>query len=218
MDRTSDVATRGQAVVVTAGPPGAGKSSALLRQPYEGYRLIDPDIIKDLVLQDAERRKLLDFRLGRVLSDGRGVALRELATHVHRASTRIADVVRDMALKAGENVIVDGSLSWERLPGQYIDELSRAGYEHLTVVSVEVPLETAYERARSRWWTGRHADEMGGRFVPDHVISAMFSADGSSQCTTNAAKLAERGRDELGAVELIRYEVDSATGDLRLVP
>jgi Zeta toxin len=215
--RQSDVTMRGKAVVVTAGPPGAGKSEALREQGYQGYRLIDPDIVKDLLLDDANRHGFLDYRHGLTLPDGGDVAPRELATHVHHASTRIADLVRDTALKLGENVIIDGSLSWEKLPGQYIEEFSRAGYEGLSVVSVEAPLDLATERARGRWWSGRKEGGLGGRFVPDAVVAVSFDEDGSSRCARNARELAERGQEELGDSKLIRYYIDPQTGGLNSV-
>lgn len=213
-----DVSTGGHAVVVTAGPPGAGKSEARATMALAGYRVIDPDLAKDLLLRDAEASGLLAYRHAHVLPDGKPVGLRELAGHIHSASSRTADVVRQLALGAGENVVLDGTLSWTPLIDVYVNELFSAGYEDLEVVDVEAPLHVALERARNRWWRGRQRDpDLGGRFVADHIIEGYYAAHSwQSSCAANALILAERAADELGAGKLRRFDVDPATGDVIL--
>ncbi|MFK4299526.1 hypothetical protein ABH924_004709 [Arthrobacter sp. GAS37] len=67
MSRQNDVSVDGQAVVVTAGPPGAGKTEALRTMALNGYRVTDPDVAKDLLLKDAEAHGLLAYRNSHVL-------------------------------------------------------------------------------------------------------------------------------------------------------
>lgn len=218
MSLQSDVTVGGHAVVVTAGPPGAGKTEARGTMALNGYRVIDPDVAKDLLLKEAEAQGLLAYRNSHILPDGRPVGVRELASHIHSISTRTTDIVRQLALAAGENVVIEGTLSWAPLIDVYIGELFSAGYEDLEVVDVEAPVNVALERARHRWWTGRQGDlELGGRFVPDHIIEE-FYLDHSWQscCAANALLLAERAADNLGNGKLRRFDVDAKTGAVAL--
>ncbi|MFJ4027893.1 zeta toxin family protein [Paenarthrobacter sp. NPDC089989] len=216
MARQQDVMTAGHAVVIAAGPPGAGKTEALKTLDLKGYRLIDPDDAKDLILDDAERHGLLGYRHKYTLPDGKPVGVRELASHVHTISTRTTNLVRQMALATGENVIIDGTLSWEKLPAQYIDELFVSRYEEVDIVDVETIRETAIERARQRWWSGRLQDPvMGGRFVPDAVIEHCYASGPESICAANALKLAKMAADTVGRGTLRRFDVDQATGKVR---
>lgn len=200
----------GKAVVVSAGPPGAGKSTALAGMKLTGYRRIDPDEIKDMLLNDAERHGLLAYRDGFTLPDGGQITPRELAVHVHDASNQIASIVRSMSLSFGENIIVDGTLTWAKLPGEYVEQFVNAGYGSVQVVDVEAPLAVAIERARKRWWEGRTAsDPMGGRFMPDWVIRCKYETPDVSVAATYALELAQLAGDELGKGELFRYDVDT---------
>ena len=215
MSRQGDVVAAGRAVVVAAGPPGAGKTEALKTLDLRGYRLIDPDEAKDMILDDAERHGLLNYRHKHTLPDGGPVGVRELASHVHSVSTRTTNLVRQLALAAGENVIIDGTLSWEKLPEQYIDELFMSRYEEVDVVDVETTQFSAIERARQRWWAGRLEDPaMGGRFVPDVVIEHCFGSSTESICAANALKLAQMAADAVGRGTLRRFDVDQATGEV----
>jgi hypothetical protein len=56
-----DAPTDGRAAIITAGVPGAGKSSAL-SSIATGYRRIDPDDIKDILLAEMEKAGQLDAR------------------------------------------------------------------------------------------------------------------------------------------------------------
>ncbi|QOT18312.1 zeta toxin family protein [Paenarthrobacter sp. YJN-5] len=215
MGRQQDVVAGGRAVVIAAGPPGAGKTEALKTLDLRGFRLIDPDDAKDMILDEAERHGLLSYRLNYTLPDGGPVGVREVASHVHVISTRTTNLVRQLALAAGENVILDGTLSWEKLPAQYIDELYLSRYEEVDVVDVETHRASAIERARQRWWTGRLNDPaMGGRFVPDAVIEHCYQTDTSSICAANALKLAQMAAEAVGRGTLRRFDVDQATGEV----
>nr|WP_239536561.1 helix-turn-helix domain-containing protein [Arthrobacter roseus] len=114
MELQQNVSAGGRAVVVSAGPPGAGKTDVLDSLSLGGYRVIDPDAAKDMLLDEADRYDLLDYRYEHVLPDGGPVGLRELSAHVHILSTRVSDVVRRLALvwQRGRT-----SLSTVRCPG-----------------------------------------------------------------------------------------------------
>lgn len=207
-----DVIQEGRAVVVSAGPPAAGKSTVLKTLQLSGYRLIDPDRAKDLLLNDAEIHGLLDYRNGIVLPDGGPIMIRELASHVHSASSKVADIVRKLSLGAGENIIIDGTLRWEPLGLQYVDELFTRGYTGLDVVDVELPMSAALERARTRWWDGRKKEPEGGRFIPEEAIKACYGTNPDEGLSArNAMRLAEDAADGLGHGSLRRFDLDPST-------
>lgn len=193
-EQRPDAPSDGRAVIVTAGPPGAGKSSFVSRLAAD-HRQIDPDEIKDLLLTRAEDKGLLAVRYDHVLSDGHPVSPRELSWWVHGVANDIADEVRRISLEAGENIVIEGTLRWGPLAGQYTDELANQDYERLVVLDVEVPVETAIEQARSRWWGGRTgADSLGGRFMADVDVAAYYETSRVSTCATTARALYEEAQ------------------------
>lgn len=198
-----------RAVVVTAGPPGAGKSTAVRQYPeFAGYREIDADHFKDELLLRAQNDRLLDPWLAEQLPDGKPVALRELATYVHAESTVVATAYRDEAFERGENVLVHGTLADPQTIDDLLSAFDLAGYERLVIVDVEVAQEVAVERALDRWWSGRTgSDPLGGRFVPPVAI-AQYYPDGKSRSVTrdNADELAMRAEALGWDVELERIE------------
>lgn len=169
-----DVETDGKAVIVTAGPPGAGKSSAL-GSLLDGHRRIDPDEIKVLLLERLESSGLLSARLSHVLHDGEPVKPGELSWWVHEPANDVARLVRLQALQDGENFAMEGTLGWEGMSAVHVDELATYDYEELTVVDVEVSRAVAVEHVRRRWWEGRHdGSVIGGRFMADAAFDSFF--------------------------------------------
>lgn len=157
---------------------------------------------------------LLSYRDGILLPDGKPVRQRELATHVHSVSTKVTDLVRAISLTEGENVIIDGTLTWEPLSDQYIDELFASGYEWLEVVDVELSLQAALDRARLRWWWGRQMrGSMGGRFLLEDAIRASYNGKANKWSSAgNAARLAQHAAESLGHGLLRRFDLDQSTG------
>jgi dephospho-CoA kinase len=182
-------------VVVTAGPPGAGKSAAVRGEPsFLGYRDIDADDFKDELLRDAQGQGDLTKWLGRGLCDGRPVSERELSGYVHAESTIIASTMRERCLAAGENIIIQGTLSDDTQPREIVEELDRYGYSDLIIVDVEVPQEKAIERALERWWAERVSlkDGIGGRFIsPETIANQWAPGQTKSICAANAELLRE---------------------------
>jgi energy-coupling factor transporter ATP-binding protein EcfA2 len=202
---TKPGAIEGRAMVLTAGPPGAGKSTTLaaLRSTY---RVIDPDEIKDLLLDRLQRRLLLTDLRRHTLPDGQPVRPGEVATWVHRTSTDIGDAVRAVSLALGGNFVMEGTLRWEGTPQQYARELDRNDYQYLEIIDVEVPRTTARRQARERWWRGRNdaSLSLGGRFIADSVIDDCYdtNVDLISICARHARDLYEEATDMLVAARL----------------
>ncbi|OIH94317.1 zeta toxin family protein [Curtobacterium sp. MCBA15_001] len=185
------------AVVVTAGPPGAGKTTALARMPeLDTYRHIDADDFKDALLERAAADGLLDAWTAHELADGAPVRPRELAAFVHAESTAVADTLRRRSLRDGENVVVHGTLSSVDYLDDLLSELDDAGYDRLRIVDVEVSFDAALEQATARWWQVRRTDDpLGGRFVPASAIRRYYPGAGSSLCRSNVSELERRAVD-----------------------
>ncbi|MBO0652724.1 zeta toxin family protein [Streptomyces triculaminicus] len=193
--------------IVTAGPPGAGKSSVLPgvqeRLSSEGWRQVDPDAFKDKLLEQA----LEDGSFSRMVPEGMGQPgeqffPREMAALVHHESGMISDKAMEMALQSGENVVIDGTLANEQWSNQLVDMLDKNGYS-VHVVDVETSQDVAQERVNGRW-QGPYEEvqekaaqgqdvskELGGRWVPNEVVGYMYpdGNGGRAISADNAEKL-----------------------------
>lgn len=192
-----DVETDGLAALITAGPPGAGKSTLVrnLRLAGEGWRVIDSDDIKVRLLRAAVQDGTYDSVLSRTLTDGHPIMPNELSSLVHNESVFLADQLIERSLEASENVVIEGTLGWEGLPRRYARLLELYEYEKVKIVDVEVDCATALEQAYARWSEGRVAainggDSMGGRFTPREAITSLYDSTGRfSRCNRNAVDL-----------------------------
>lgn len=198
MDTAADVEHDGLATaVVTSGPPGAGKSTLVEEHGYagSGWRIIDADAVKLILLDRARNDGIYYDILDRTLADGHPVLLNELAALVHAESAAIAGYILTRSLEERENVVIEGTMRWGGLGDEYLRKLAANDYQRLTIIDVEVSLETALERAGNRWWEGRIAaqagtgDPRGGRFTPHEAIASCFPTGGVSVCNENATKL-----------------------------
>lgn len=100
------------AVVVTAGPPGAGKSTHIDEMHVaDGWREIDADEIKIRLLKAALKDGRFDDFLSTDLADGHPIMMNELSSLVHNESVSLADLVIKRCLERKENVVIQGTLS-----------------------------------------------------------------------------------------------------------
>lgn len=189
------------AVVITAGAPGSGKSSAIAADArLTAFRNIDADDFKDPLLLDAEATGLLTAWTDVTLADGRPVALRELSGFVHAESTAVADAMRQACFADGENVVIHGTLASVQYLDELLAELDEYGYEDIVIYDVEISADQAIEQALARWWASRtnDTDRLGGRFVPPSAIRDYYPAGQILSLTTaNAHTLAQRA-EEMG--------------------
>lgn len=189
-----DIEKNGIAALITAGPPGAGKSTMVKEMHLAGvgWRRIDADDIKMRLLEAARQDGTFNAVLSRGLADGYPIMLNELASLVHNESVFLADRFIERCLQARENVVIEGTLSWEGLPPRYARMLELNEYASVTILDVEVDCATALEHAYKRWNEGRievinGARHGGGRFTPKDAIVSLYDATGRfSKCNENA--------------------------------
>ncbi len=190
--------------IVLAGPPGAGKSTALadqIRGEADGWLTIDADDFKTRLLRQA----VADGSYDRLLkppevqdreSAGEPFFPLELASLVHEESSRLADDLRQEAMEAGTNIVIDTVLSKPDKAVQLGRELAAAGYE-VQVLDVEVPFEVSAARIALRWEKSyaealEAGDGLGGRWVPSVYARDVFDpATGRTRSQVAAERLAE---------------------------
>jgi hypothetical protein len=181
------------AAIISAGPPGAGKSTALRERHLvdTSYRYLDADIVKDELLRRAIADGHYADLLSTTLADAHPIAPRELAALVHAESTEVIDDVREVCLQRRENVVIEGTLQWGPQGGILMAQLSARDYTDVRIVDVEVPASIAHEQAVRRWWEGRirgisGQDRMGGRFTPPAAVARLYEQGSVSRCAAHA--------------------------------
>jgi adenylate kinase family enzyme len=193
--------------VVTAGPPGAGKTTAIAaRADLAGYRHIDADAFKDALLVESRNSGRLDQWTARELSDGRPVSVRELSAFVHAESTAVANRMRQRSLQHQENMVILGTLSSTEHLEALLGDLDEHGYDALVVLRAEVAATTAIRRSTDRWWQDRCElrSGLGGRFVPPAVIHDLYPANAAaSRCSDNAEAFRRRAEEYGWATTLV---------------
>ncbi|ART67297.1 zeta toxin protein [Mycobacterium dioxanotrophicus] len=183
----------GRSAIVTAGAPGSGKSSMLrtVVPDLGDYRVIDADIIKDYLIEQALDDGIYDHLRAVILADGHALAPRELAALVHLESVKLADQIRRLCIIRKENIVVEGTLTWDGQGPRIFRELADSEYTDIEVYGVDIGQAGAHEQALARWWQGRqlwvnNADPFGGRFTPADAIDICYTNAGVSVCTTHA--------------------------------
>lgn len=188
------VSTSGGIVVVTAGAPGAGKSTTLEAEGLltSSHRNLDADIIKDLILHHELSAGNFDELLEIPLPGGRRLRPLELASLVHKESLRVMEVAQEIAIDRGEDLVIQGTLRWDGMPSQLSGAIARGAYDELTIINIELPLEQSLAQALSRWWADREdaSNLLGGRFVPERFIRDLYSSR-TCVCSANAERMYE---------------------------
>lgn len=207
----------GKAALITAGPPGAGKSTSIARRNLagDGWRVIDADRIKVMLLERAVHDGIYKDLLSRDLADAHPIMANELASLVHSESTDLADRILRRSLSDRENVVVEGTLSWSGLRDRYLEQFASNDYRKITILDVEVDQPTAIRQARLRWWDGRQEtiqglSSLGGRFTPREAIDFLYSRGNRySACNTNAVDFFNDPRT--GIFDSVRLIVEDKT-------
>ncbi|MFF3264977.1 zeta toxin family protein [Streptomyces sp. NPDC002932] len=218
-----------QAVLLTSGPPGAGKGTSLgllrtrqgdnteLGQALEQahgvdpgeYVVLDPDQFKEAIIRHGGAPSLPSAAY--VLPGGRKLAPAELAPLVHRESSFLQDTFESWARVQGFNLLYDGVMKNFDKTLTLLGDLEREGYARRVVLSVEVPMQTSLEQNALRWQAGRAEfdagrDSYGGRMAPEPLIHALYPQGvkaSFSVARSNAERLYTEG-SLTGLIELDR--------------
>lgn len=157
--------------LLLGGLPGAGKTTSLNDPSVQA--LIDVDL-SEYVTANSDEVKAEMIRRGMV-PDYPGLTPLESATMYQKESHEVFQRILDRAFSQRKNVAVDMTL---RNPGHWDVTRSqmRAGepprYER-TLLFVDVPVDTALDRAQSRY-------EAGDRYVPAGFISGLRGRGGKT--------------------------------------
>ncbi|MET8859252.1 zeta toxin family protein [Streptomyces sp. NPDC004579] len=209
----------GQAVLLTSGPPGAGKGNSLgLLRARQGdgtelgqaltqahgvdpgeYVVLDPDQFKEAIIRNGGAPVLPAAAY--VLPGGRRLAPAELAPLVHRESAFLQDTFESWCRSQGLNLLYDGVMKNLDKTRVLLGDLAREGYPKRVVLSVEVPMETSLQGNALRWQKGRigfdeGSDAYGGRMAPEPLIRALYpqnAASSFSVARSNAERLYAEG-------------------------
>ncbi|KQU32808.1 MULTISPECIES: zeta toxin family protein [Nocardiaceae] len=220
-----DPPREGRSAIVTAGVPGAGKSTVLAeRIPDLGhYRVLDADIVKVYLVEQALADGIYDDLLGRSLADGHNVAPMELAALVHRESTAVIEGIRRHCLRRRENIVIEGTLSYPGYEQTVFDQLADSDYTQLQVLGLEVTAETAHRQATSRWWSGREQwkrgdHDLGGRFTPPAAIDTAYDpGEQLTRCSRHALRIYELAQHgAIDTVDVLILRTDPSTGPVVL--
>jgi hypothetical protein len=202
----------GRSAIITAGPPGAGKTSSLQSEvpDLESYRILDADIVKDYLIKQAVADGIYDDLLQQELADGHPIAPGELAALVHDESVQLIERIRRICIGNRDKVVVEATLRWPDHGPTIFAELAAADYTAVRILAIEAEREFVHEQALTRWWTQRadwidRQHPLGGRFVPPAAIDMCYPASGLPHCTQQAINLMERAED--GEIECVRLTI-----------
>jgi predicted ABC-type ATPase len=170
----ADVPCDGKAIIA-GGLGGAGKTTVLEAQAgidLSQFFTINPDKIKE----ELAKRNMLPKIPGMTPMEASGLA--------HEESSYIARLLAMRAYPEGRNIIWDITMS-RPSSGDRVNELRNAGYQHVSGVFVDIPVETSVERSNARHRRGYEkyltGEGLGGRFVPNEVIRGQVSPDHGSK-------------------------------------
>ena len=113
-----------------------------------------------------------------------GLTPMEASSLAHEESSYIARRLAMRAYAEGKNVIWDITMS-RPSSGERVNELRNAGYQQISGVFVDIPVETSVERSNARHRRGYErylaGQGLGGRFVPNEIILAQAIPDHGSK-------------------------------------
>lgn len=181
--------------IVLAGPPGAGKSTALRTTlDASGFIVIDADELKSLLLQDMVKtgdiESIMTPEVKALVKEGIPVFPAEMATAVHTESGRLKNVVMREVMREKANIVLDGAMSVRGVALATNRRFMKSKYTY-GIVNVEINQDLARQSARQRWQTSRRealADPSKGcdaRFLASSVVINTFENDGGSKTMAN---------------------------------
>ncbi|OZC42397.1 hypothetical protein CH289_27335 [Rhodococcus sp. RS1C4] len=203
-----------------AGPPAAGKSTLMRASDthFVEHRRIDADDFKALLLQSAVEDGSIDSLVPLPLRDNFGERFHplELSALVHRESTILQERALSDAMRAGENIVIDGTLGYMPWAKGLVRQLGDFGYK-IHVIDVEAEQELSLARVVTRWRTGYekavafpHDPDaaLGGRWLPASAVTRLFpTGPARSHCEVNAIEIVN------SYSEVVKYDLYRASAD-----
>ena len=207
-DKYKNVPSEGKSVF-SAGLPGAGKTTVLkmLKDSPEGIDM------KDFATVSSDDIKEIFAEKG-MIPEVDGLSEMESSTLVHQESSHLADKFLGELAEQNKNVIYDFTCKNYESTAIRIDTLKNSGYEEkdMQFVFVDIPLETAEERANFRYADGlnkglKEEGHTGGRYLPKEVLYKNKSKTGKYS-SKNAEALLEvyNANKDNGMPEPIVYD------------
>lgn len=219
----NDAVLRDRRVLVMAGPPGAGKSSARRERIPEAeekhWRFIDPDDFKTRLLrklrESGEYDDIVPPAVQSRIDAGDRFAPGELAALVHEESSDLAAEAATISLERGERVVIDGVHGSKVKLLKRFQQLSDQGYTSIEIIAVDGPREVTRARVINRWEKGYVAFQNGtddaayqARYVPEHITDSLYVDDDRFSACARAVAMATKGAPEGITVRADVYYVD----------
>ncbi len=220
----NDAVLQDRQVLVMAGPPGAGKSSARRERIPEAeekhWRFIDPDDFKTRLLrkmrESGEYDAIVPAEVKARVDAGDRFAPGELAALVHEESSELARQAATISLERGERVVIDGVHGSKAKLLKRFQELSSRGYTSIEIIAVDGPRDVTRARVIKRWEKGYAAFQEGddddaayqARYVPEHITDSLYVDDDRFSACARAVAMATKGAPEGITVRADVYYVD----------
>jgi predicted kinase len=188
LDKYNNVPNEGQ-VIMSAGLPGAGKTTVLtktLKYSVNDYATISSDDFKELLAEEGGIPKV------------DGLYPMEASPLVHEESSYLADTLLNKLAKEHKNIIYDFTCKNANKTRKRLNTFKNYGYEMKNVqfVYVDIPPDVAQERAKSRYTMGlNHNKKIGGRFLPPEIIDKCRT-DSKKYNSKNAESVSELAHDK----------------------
>lgn len=173
-EKAREVPSEGKAVIA-GGLGGAGKSTVLGKHAHidsSKYLTLNPDDMKEEIVNRG------------LAPTVEGLSPMESAALIHEESSHITNLLAKRAYADKKNVIWDITMASKKSTQRRVEEMRAAGYDDLTAVFVDIPVETSVTRALGRHRRGmekyRNGIGFGGRYVPPALIRKNAVAGRSS--------------------------------------
>lgn len=170
--------------VMSGGLGGAGKGYVLKGHAginEDDYLTVDPDKMKQELLKRG------------MVPEVPGLLPLEHAKFMHEESSDLANLLQQVAMKKGMNIILDTTMASPGSVKKKLNKFHDAKYDTEAVfvdVPISVSMESALGRHRGgvdRFRSGKEEDagDLGGRFVPPEYIQASAPSEGSQYNSKN---------------------------------
>lgn len=187
-EKYRDVPSDGM-VIISGGLPGAGKTTCLTTSmgvDLSSYATVSSDDFKEMLASEG------------AVPEIEGLTPMESSTLVHQESSYLADKLMSKMARENKNVIYDCTCRDLSVTKGRVKSLINSGYSssNIQFVFVDIPIDTAHERAKYRYRDGLNNFELGGRYLPAKVIDGCSPLSGDWFTSRNAETVVSLFNDE----------------------